>query len=221
MASLWRSSFTPRVLALLLFAPEYLAQYLPAAGRAAAAAGAAAAARTSRDSCSCSRASTCRRSRKPDRVEMSDVDRSARSPEKTPSLTNPLPSARGNSTRAHRIDTRREDARPGARAATRAAGAARRNAVGRRSAQRRHGDDAEAAGAAAAGRLARRSVEEPAEVRAERVVQQPEGTGAGIRAAAVRHQGRRVRSVDPPLRLAGAPQLVRADGGDDACAAAS
>jgi TonB family protein len=36
--------------------------------------------------------------RKPDRVEMSDVDRSARSPEKTPSLTNPLPSARGNST---------------------------------------------------------------------------------------------------------------------------
>ena len=29
---------------------------------------------------------------------MSDVDRSARSPEKTPSLTNPLPSARGNST---------------------------------------------------------------------------------------------------------------------------
>jgi hypothetical protein len=36
--------------------------------------------------------------RQPDRVEMSDVDRSARSPEKTPSLTNPLPSARGNST---------------------------------------------------------------------------------------------------------------------------
>jgi TonB family protein len=35
--------------------------------------------------------------RKPDRVEMSDVDRSARSPEKTPALTNPLPSARGNS----------------------------------------------------------------------------------------------------------------------------
>jgi len=33
----------------------------------------------------------------PDRVEMSDVDRSARSPEKTPALTNPLPSARGNS----------------------------------------------------------------------------------------------------------------------------
>ena len=33
----------------------------------------------------------------PDRVEMSDVDRSARSPEKTPALTSPLPSARGNS----------------------------------------------------------------------------------------------------------------------------
>jgi len=36
--------------------------------------------------------------RKPDRVEMSDVDRSARSPEKTPKLENPLPMARGNST---------------------------------------------------------------------------------------------------------------------------
>src|SRR5688572_15413509 len=36
--------------------------------------------------------------RQPDRVELSDVDRSARSPEKTPSLTNPLPSALGNST---------------------------------------------------------------------------------------------------------------------------
>jgi len=35
--------------------------------------------------------------RQPDRVEMSDVDRSARSPEKIPTLTNPLPSARGNS----------------------------------------------------------------------------------------------------------------------------
>jgi len=35
--------------------------------------------------------------RQPDRVEMSDVDRSARSPENTPALTNPLPSARGNS----------------------------------------------------------------------------------------------------------------------------
>jgi TonB family protein len=36
--------------------------------------------------------------RQPERVEMSDLDRSARSPEKTPSLTNPLPSALGNST---------------------------------------------------------------------------------------------------------------------------
>jgi TonB family protein len=36
--------------------------------------------------------------RKPDRVEMSDVDRSARTPEKTPALQNPLPMARGNST---------------------------------------------------------------------------------------------------------------------------
>jgi TonB family protein len=35
--------------------------------------------------------------RQPERVEMSDIDRSARSPEKTPALTNPLPSARGNS----------------------------------------------------------------------------------------------------------------------------
>ena len=36
--------------------------------------------------------------RQPDRVEMSDVDRSARTPEKTPALQNPLPMARGNST---------------------------------------------------------------------------------------------------------------------------
>ena len=37
--------------------------------------------------------------RKPDRVEMSDLDRSARSPEKSePQLENPLPMARGNST---------------------------------------------------------------------------------------------------------------------------
>ena len=36
--------------------------------------------------------------RTPERVEMSDLDRSARSPEKTPALENPLPSARGNST---------------------------------------------------------------------------------------------------------------------------
>jgi TonB family protein len=35
--------------------------------------------------------------RKPDRVEMSDVDRSARTPEKTPKMENPLPMAKGNS----------------------------------------------------------------------------------------------------------------------------
>jgi TonB family protein len=35
--------------------------------------------------------------RKPDRVEMSDVDRSARTPEKAPKLENPLPMAKGNS----------------------------------------------------------------------------------------------------------------------------
>jgi TonB family protein len=35
--------------------------------------------------------------RQPDRVEMSDLDRSARSPEKPPVLENPLPMARGNS----------------------------------------------------------------------------------------------------------------------------
>ncbi len=34
----------------------------------------------------------------PERVEMSDVDRSARSMEEAPALTNPLPAARGNST---------------------------------------------------------------------------------------------------------------------------
>ena len=99
--------------------------------------------------------------------------------------------------------------------AARAAGAARRDAVGRRAAPGRHGDDAEAAGAAAARRIARRGAEEPAEVRAEGILQQPEGPGAGLRPAAVRYQGRRVRSVDSPLRLAGPPQLVRADGGDD------
>jgi TonB family protein len=36
--------------------------------------------------------------RQPDRVEMSDVDRSARSPEKAPKLENPLPMAKGDST---------------------------------------------------------------------------------------------------------------------------
>ena len=36
--------------------------------------------------------------KQPDRFEMSDLDRSARTPEKTPALQNPLPMARGNST---------------------------------------------------------------------------------------------------------------------------
>jgi len=35
--------------------------------------------------------------RKPDRVEMSDVDRSARTPEKAPKMESPLPMAKGNS----------------------------------------------------------------------------------------------------------------------------
>ncbi len=35
--------------------------------------------------------------RQPERAEMSDVDRSARSPDRVPELTNPLPAARGNS----------------------------------------------------------------------------------------------------------------------------
>ena len=36
--------------------------------------------------------------RQPERPEMSDVDRSARTPDRMPELTNPLPAARGNST---------------------------------------------------------------------------------------------------------------------------
>ena len=36
--------------------------------------------------------------RQPERAEMSDVDRSARTPDRMPELTNPLPAARGNST---------------------------------------------------------------------------------------------------------------------------
>lgn len=36
--------------------------------------------------------------RQPERAEMSDVDRSARTPERVPEMTNPLPAARGNST---------------------------------------------------------------------------------------------------------------------------
>jgi len=36
--------------------------------------------------------------RQPERAEMSDVDRSARTPDRMPEMTNPLPAARGNST---------------------------------------------------------------------------------------------------------------------------
>lgn len=36
--------------------------------------------------------------RQPERAEMSDVDRSARTPERVPEMTSPLPAARGNST---------------------------------------------------------------------------------------------------------------------------
>lgn len=36
--------------------------------------------------------------RQPERAEMSDVDRSARTPDRVPEMTNPLPAARGNST---------------------------------------------------------------------------------------------------------------------------
>ena len=36
--------------------------------------------------------------RQPERAEMSDVDRSARTPDKMPEMTNPLPAAKGNST---------------------------------------------------------------------------------------------------------------------------
>ncbi len=36
--------------------------------------------------------------RQPERAEMSDVDRSARTPDSVPEMTNPLPAARGNST---------------------------------------------------------------------------------------------------------------------------
>src|SRR5688572_18910443 len=85
------------ILALLIFAPPYLQQYLPA-----------------RPVPPPEEQQQARQdqprfvfvqprvelppTRQPDRVEMSDLDRSARSPEKTPALTNPLPSARGNST---------------------------------------------------------------------------------------------------------------------------
>ena len=84
------------ILALLVFAPQYLERFLPA--------------RVIPPPQEQQRPQDAPRfvfvqprvelppTRQPDRFEMSDLDRSARSPEKTPSLTNPLPSARGNST---------------------------------------------------------------------------------------------------------------------------
>jgi TonB family protein len=84
------------ILALVIFAPQYLQQYLPARP-------------VPPPEQQRSREDQPRfvfvqprvelpPQRQPDRFEMSDLDRSARSPEKTPALTNPLPSARGNST---------------------------------------------------------------------------------------------------------------------------
>jgi TonB family protein len=85
------------LIALLIFAPQYLAQYLPAQ--------AVPPPQQERPRPEDQPRFVFVQPRvdlpplkKPDRVEMSDVDRSARSPEKTPALTNPLPSARGNST---------------------------------------------------------------------------------------------------------------------------
>ena len=76
---------------------------------------------------------------------------------------------------------------------------------------RRAGGTAHRRGRAPAGRRARRSAARPAEVRPARVVQQPAGRRQRVRAGdPVRHQGRRVRAVDSPLRRPGQAQLVRA-----------
>jgi TonB family protein len=92
------------ILALLIFAPQYVAQYLPARPVPPP---------------QQQRPQDQPRfvfmqpkvdlppTHQPDRVEMSDVDRSARSPEKTPELTNPLPSAQGNS--AERMESTPEE----------------------------------------------------------------------------------------------------------------
>src|SRR5688572_3231892 len=84
------------VLALLIFAPEYLAQYLPAQAVPPPPQERPQPQDQPRFVFVQPRVDLPPLS-KPDRVEMSDVDRSARTPEKTPALTNPLPSARGNS----------------------------------------------------------------------------------------------------------------------------
>ena len=63
-------------------------------------------------------------------------------------------------------------------------------------------------GVAVARRRAGRSPPEPGPLRAARSVREPQG-GAVVRARdSVRHQGRRVRAVDPPVRRAGQAQLV-------------
>ena len=55
-----------------------------------------------RGSCSCSRASSSPRRHRP-RADLSDLDRQARTAERAPKPTNPLPFSRGNS--PERIDT--------------------------------------------------------------------------------------------------------------------
>ena len=85
------------ILALLIFAPQYLQQYLPA--RPVPPPEEQQQAREDQPRFVFVQPRVeLPPTRQPDRVEMSDLDRSARSPEKTPALTNPLPSARGNST---------------------------------------------------------------------------------------------------------------------------
>jgi TonB family protein len=85
------------ILALLIFAPQYLQQYLPARP-------------VPPPQQEQPRPEDAPRfvfvqprvdlppTRQPERVEMSDIDRSARSTEPAPVISNPLPSARGNST---------------------------------------------------------------------------------------------------------------------------
>ena len=207
------------VIALLLRAASISTQFLPAHAVQPPPQRAAAARRTAALRLRAAATSTCRRcaSRIASRCPTSIAARA--SPRSAPTLTNPLPSARGNSTERTESIAGRKDAR--ARAPRRSPRRRRRPSKRRRSSISVSADMAmmqKPQMHAAARRIARRSAEEPAEVRAEGILQQPEGTGPGIRTAAVRHQGRRVRSVDSPLRLAGAPQLVRADGGDVACA---
>ena len=151
----------------------------------------------------------------PERAELSDLDRRAQAPELPTESTNPLPFARGNSRGAGGIGAGIAGPRRGP-----VAGAIRARARAGRGTDRTAPRDggsrialAPARGArTAAGRLARGGAQEPAGVRAARVVQQPAGRHERVRPAhPVRHEGRRVRTVDPPLRRAGAPELVRAE----------